>query len=136
VLVERAIVGRELEVAVLGTPPLHQASTVGEIIPGDTFYSYDDKYAADSKSQVKLSTDLPDTLQEIIRQRALEAYETLGCEGLARIDFFLTPDLQIYLNEVNTMPGFTNSSMYPQLWQSAGMSYSDLVQRLIDLTLE
>ncbi|MFI5212466.1 MAG: D-alanine--D-alanine ligase family protein [Candidatus Saccharimonadales bacterium] len=136
VLVEEAIEGRELEVAVLGTPPYHEASGVGEIIPGDTFYTYDDKYASDSASQVKLDTDLPTALQDAIRERALKAYEVLGCEGLARIDFFLTPKLEIYLNEVNTLPGFTSVSMYPKLWRHQGLSYSQLVERLLSLAMD
>lgn len=136
VIVEEAIVGREIEVAVLGNPPNHRASRVGEIVPGEQFYSYDDKYSQDSKSVVKLETDIPQSLERIIRQKALKVYEMLDCKGLARVDFFLTPDLEIYLNEVNTFPGFTDISMYPKLWQNEGLSYAQLISELIDLALE
>lgn len=136
VLVERAITGRELEVAVLGNPPHHRMSGVGEIIVGAEFYDYNDKYDPNSTSRTVFDADLPETLKEIIRRRAGEAYQNLGCTGLARVDFLLGDDLVPYMNEVNTLPGFTNISMYPKLWRQAGTSYPDLVTKLIDLALE
>ena len=136
VLIERAIIGRELEVAVLGNPPHHQASGVGEIIPGSEFYDYDDKYSSGSSSQTVLDANLPEAQIESIRQYALEAYELLGCRGLARVDFLLAEDGTVYLNEVNTLPGFTNISMYPKLWQRVGIRYPELVDRLIQLAFE
>lgn len=136
VLVERAITGRELEIAVLGNPPQHRASAVGEVVLGETFYSYDEKYAAHSTSHVQIPAGLSDELSNMIRERAQYAYEVLGCTGLARIDFFLTDELELYLNEVNTMPGFTNTSMYPKLWQHSGLNYSDLIAQLINLALD
>lgn len=135
-LIERAVIGRELEVAVLGNPPHHRASGVGEIIPGAEFYDYDDKYSSTSASRTVLNAELPEEQREAIRQQALKAYELLGCRGLSRVDFLLSEDGTIYLNEINTFPGFTNISMYPKLWQEAGMRYPELIDRLIELALE
>lgn len=132
VLIEQAISGRELEVAVLGNPPAHQESGVGEIIPGEEFYSYEDKYAADSKARVITNADISEDLRQRIQQTAHRAYQLLGCQGLARVDFF-ADDNGIYLNEFNTLPGFTNISQYPKLWQGQGISYSALIDRLIEL---
>ncbi len=131
VLIEQAISGRELEVAVLGSPPTHQESGVGEIIPGEEFYSYEDKYATDSKAQVITHAEISDETCQLIQQTAHKAYELLGCRGLARVDFFADEN-GVYLNEFNTLPGFTNISQYPKLWQDQGVSYSTLVDRLIE----
>ncbi|MES2876589.1 MAG: D-alanine--D-alanine ligase family protein [Patescibacteria group bacterium] len=135
-LVEIAVNGRELEVAVLGNPPHHRASGVGEIIPGSDFYDYEDKYSADSLSKTVLNADLPKALTKVIRQHALDAYALLGCTGLARVDFLLNDELVPYLNEINTLPGFTNISMYPKLWQEKGLSQTELVDQLIDAAVE
>lgn len=132
VLIEKAITGRELEVAVLGNPPLHQESGVGEIIPGDEFYSYDDKYSTDSKAKVVTNADISDELSGEIRDTAHRAYKALNCRGLSRIDFF-ADDSGIYINEFNTLPGFTNISQFPKLWQEQGVSYAALIDRLIEL---
>lgn len=134
-LIEKTVHGRELEVAVLGTPPRARASGVGEIMPRDAFYSYDEKYAESSQSQVIIDADIDETLAETIRSRALRAYEVLGCSGLARVDF-LVDDTEAFVGEVNTMPGFTNISMYPKLWQHQGMRYPELVDKLITDALE
>jgi D-alanine-D-alanine ligase len=136
VLIERGISGRELEVSALGIPPHHQVSGVGEIKPGDAFYSYDDKYASDSTSQVVIPADLTDAQRERIRTAAAKTFEILGCKGLSRVDFFLADDDTLYVNEINTLPGFTNISMYPKLWRQEGISYSELIERLINLALE
>jgi D-alanine-D-alanine ligase len=133
VLIERGITGRELEVAVLGNPPHHTMSGVGEIKPGDDFYSYDAKYSPGSTSEVIISADLDESTRSHARQQARLVYEVLGCKGLARVDFFLTDDGTLYVNEVNTLPGFTNISMYPKLWRAEGISYSQLIERLISL---
>lgn len=132
VLIEQAITGRELEVAVLGNPPSHQESNVGEIIPGDEFYSYEDKYDKDSKAQVITRADIPEETRQLIQRTAHEAYQLLGCRGLARVDFFADEN-GIYLNEFNTLPGFTNISQYPKLWQEQGVSYAALIDKLIEL---
>ena len=132
VLIERAIQGRELECAVLGND-YPEASAVGEIMPGDEFYSYDEKYADDSKTKTSTHSNLPDEAAGKIRAMALAAYKALECRGLSRVDFFLADDGAIYVNEINTLPGFTNISMYPQLWEASGLNYSALLDRLVEL---
>lgn len=136
VLIEKGIIGRELEVAVLGNLPTHEASGVGEIKMDNGFYDYDAKYDTGSNAQVVTHADLvPEKVTEI-RKMALNAYEATGCSGLARVDFFLANDGTVYVNEINTLPGFTNISMYPKLWREEGVSYGQLIERLIDLALE
>lgn len=135
VLIEQAIAARELEVAVLGTPPLHQVSEVGEIITQADFYSYEDKYQ-NGTSSTKIPADVDSTVRSKIRDTARKLYEVFGCSGLARIDFFLDEDGRIYFNEINTLPGFTNISMYPKLWRHEGISYPELIERLINDALE
>ncbi|PID32877.1 D-alanine--D-alanine ligase A [Candidatus Saccharibacteria bacterium] len=132
VVIEQEIVGREIETAVLGNPPDHKVSGVGEIIAGNDFYDYEDKYAIDSQSQTIDQADLDEDLSEKIRQTSIQIYSALGCSGLARIDYILKDD-RPYLIEVNTLPGFTNISMYPKLWRVEGLRYSDLVDELIDM---
>jgi len=136
ILIEQALLGRELEVSVLGNPPHHKVSKVGQIIPGEEFYTYDDKYAADSNAAVVLNPDLNPDFEERVRSIAHRAYEVLGCRGLARIDFLTDKDDNIYVNEFNTMPGFTNISMYPKLWHEAGVKYPELIDDLIKLAFE
>ncbi|SPJ32590.1 D-alanine--D-alanine ligase [Kushneria phyllosphaerae] len=136
VLVESAIQGREIECAILGndTP---EASVCGEIVLNDDgFYSYDTKYISESGAAVAVPADIDATASDEIRRIALEAFKTLECQGLARVDVFLTPDNRVIINEVNTLPGFTRISMYPKLWQASGMAYPELVTRLIELALE
>lgn len=135
-LIERGITGRELEVAVLGNPPSHLVSGVGEIIPGDDFYSYEAKYSPSSGSQSILSADVDDSMRVHIQAQARRVFGVLGCRGLARVDFFLTEDNTLYINEVNTLPGFTNISMYPKLWRAEGVSYMELIERLIMLATD
>lgn len=134
VLIERAVHGRELETAVLGNPPYHKVSGVGEIVPGAEFYDYDDKYSSSSTSQVYTNAELPEELVERIRKTSHKAYEVLGCTGLARVDYLLEGD-KFYVIEVNTLPGFTNISMYPKLWREADMHYPELVDALISSAL-
>lgn len=136
VLIEQALDVRELEVAAIGNPPACEISVVGEILPGEDFYSYDDKYSNGSSSSVQLPADIPADISDQIRDAAKTIYTELGCRGLSRIDFFLTGTGDIYFNEINTLPGFTNISMYPKLWQQAGISYGDLITRLIEAALE
>jgi D-alanine-D-alanine ligase len=135
VLVESAVKGREIECAVLGNErPI--ASGCGEIVVRDGFYSYDSKYIDDQAAQVLVPADIRVEDSERIRALAVEAFEVLGCAGLARVDVFLCEDGEVLINEVNSLPGFTRISMYHKLWQAAGMSYSELVSRLIELALE
>jgi D-alanine-D-alanine ligase len=133
VLIERAVSGREIECSMLGNDH-PQASVLGEIIPGEEFYSYDDKYAPNTKSQVVLNVGLPQEQSDYIRELAIRTYKVLECRGLARIDFFLTDGGEVYVNEVNTMPGF--NIMYPKLWEADGLPIDKLLDRLVDLALE
>ena len=131
VLIEHGVTAREIEVAVLGNPPQHKASRVGEIVPDGDFYSYDSKYSSTSSSKVIIPAEMGEETERRIRDFAHRIYEILGCRGLARVDFFLCEDGTIYLNEVNTLPGFTNISMFPKLWRESGVTYPELIERLI-----
>ncbi|MEO8602454.1 MAG: D-alanine--D-alanine ligase family protein [bacterium] len=136
VLVERGIDGREIECAVLGNEA-PRASVPGEILPGEAFYSYEDKYAADSSAQTRIPADLDERTRQRVRDLALRAYSTLECSGMARVDFFLERGSgQLYINELNTIPGFTSISMYPKLWEAEGLPGPALVTRLIELAEE
>lgn len=135
ILIESAVNGREIECAVLGNDqPI--ASGCGEIVVRSGFYSYDSKYIDDQAAEVVVPANISPQSSERIRTLAIEAFQVLGCSGLARVDMFLTDTGEVLINEVNSLPGFTRISMYPKLWQAAGMSYSELVSRLIDLALE
>lgn len=135
VLVEAAIVGREIECAVLGNDH-PKASVCGEIVLSDEFYSYDTKYINEQGALVRAPADLTPDINEKIQRIALQAFQALECHGMARVDVFLTPEDEVVINEVNTLPGFTNISMYPKLWQASGLSYTDLITALIELALE
>ncbi|MEQ9468349.1 MAG: D-alanine--D-alanine ligase family protein [Ekhidna sp.] len=133
-LVERSISGRELECAVLGneTP---KASGVGEVQSGE-FYSYEEKYASTSHAEIVIPAQVDEKYLPELQRTAIRAYQALNCEGMSRVDMFLTEDGEILVNEVNTIPGFTSISMYPKLWEAAGLSYSKLIDRLIDLAIQ
>jgi D-alanine-D-alanine ligase len=135
VVVEEAVVGREIEVAVLGgLAP--EASGVGEIVPGAEFYDYEDKYVTDG-AQLLIPAPLTPEQTAEVRALAVRVFQVLRGDGLARVDFFLEEGGRGFLcNEANTMPGFTPISMYPKLWQAAGVSYPELIDRLVDLALE
>ncbi|MEO6197197.1 MAG: D-alanine--D-alanine ligase family protein [Dehalococcoidia bacterium] len=134
VLVEKAVDGREVEVAVLGNDD-PEASPVGEITYRSEFYDYRAKYD-DPATDLHIPADIPPGVADQIRATAIEAYKAIDCAGLARVDFFLQADGRFFINEVNTIPGFTPMSMYPKLWEHAGLSYRDLITRLIELGLE
>lgn len=135
VVVEEGIKGQEVECAVLGNREA-QASPVGEIGASAAFYDYDDKYI-NGTSQLYIPARLDPEVAEKVRQTAVRAYRWLGCSGLARVDFFVTEgDHRVILNEINTLPGFTSISMYPKLWIENGLSYSELLDRLIQLAFE
>lgn len=135
VLVERAIVGREIECSVLGNEK-PSASLPGEIINHTEFYSFDAKYVDDDSATVKTPADLPVPLAHEIQNIAIKAYQTLRCVGMARVDFFLDQHNTIYINEVNTIPGFTNISMYPKNWEASGVGYVALLDELIALAIK
>ncbi|MEU7001981.1 D-alanine--D-alanine ligase family protein [Nonomuraea sp. NPDC046570] len=138
VLVEAAIVGREIECAVLESlgDERPAASLPGEVLVegGQEFFDFEAKYYPDQMS-LSVPADLPAEKAEEIRAMAVRAFEALGCEGLSRVDFFYTADGRILLNEINTMPGFTSLSVAPQLWAATGLSYAELVERLLQLAL-
>ena len=134
ILIEENIIGREIECAVLGNNEV-EASPLGEILPKGEFYSYSAKYVDNSKTIIP--DDIDKDISDKIRKTAIKAYKSLDCSGLSRVDFFLEKDTnRIILNEINTMPGFTTISMYPKLWESIGLSYSELLDKLISLALE
>jgi D-alanine-D-alanine ligase len=135
VIVERGIAGRELECAVLGNEkPI--ASLPCEILPSREFYDYDDKYLLD-RAETKLPADLSADQTEELRRLAVECYRAVECEGMGRVDFLLEGSTgKLYINEINTIPGFTSISMYPKMWEASGIGFSALVDRLIELALE
>lgn len=136
VLIEASVAAQEIEVAIRGNPPHHTASAPGEVKPHADFYSYDVKYSANSEAELVIPADLSEAESERVRSLALRVYEILGCHGLARVDFFLQNDDTLYVNEVNTLPGFTNASMYPKLWRHSGVTYPQLVDSFISSALE
>ena len=136
ILVEQGLENiREIEVSVLGNDD-PQASVCGEIIASNEFYNYNAKYV-DGKSQAIIPADIPADLADKIRQAAVTVFKTLDCAGLGRVDFFVDVKAgKFWVNEINTIPGFTQISMYPKLWAASGMSYQDLISKLIDLAIE
>jgi D-alanine-D-alanine ligase len=135
ILVERGVNAREIEVSVLGNDePV--ASVPGEIIPSDDFYSYEAKYISGS-SQLLIPAPVPAETAEQVRKLALRAYRAIDCAGMARVDFLLDKESnELFLSEINTIPGFTQISMYPKLWEASGLPFAELVDRLVDLALE
>ena len=135
VIIERGIVGREFECSVLGNDD-PQASVPCEILPSRDFYDYEDKYLL-NKAQTVVPADLaPEQTQEIQRL-AIACYRAVECAGMARVDFLLeTATGKFFINEINTIPGFTSISMYPKMWEASGLAYSDLIDRLIELAIE
>jgi D-alanine-D-alanine ligase len=135
-LIQRGVKNaREIEVSVLGNDdPI--ASIPGEILPSREFYSYESKYI-DGTSGLQIPAQLPDEVAEQIREYAMRAYKAIDCAGMARVDFFVEKDTnRIYLNELNSLPGFTKISMYPKLWEASGLPYAKLIDRLIELAME
>jgi len=134
-VIEEALVGREIECSVLGLEN-PKASLLGEILPTTEFYSYESKYIDEKGADLAIPADVSDEVTKRMQEVAIQAFETLQCEGLARIDFFLTDDGKVYVNEVNTLPGFTKISMYPKLWEISGISYTDLISHLLEYAME
>jgi D-alanine-D-alanine ligase len=135
VMVEKGLNAREIEVSVLGNE-IVEASIPGEIVPGDDFYSYRAKYIDDT-SELIIPAPLDDGLVEEIRTIAINAFKAIDGAGMARVDFLLERESgKPYVNELNTIPGFTSISMYPKLWEATGLPYPDLLDRLVDLALE
>ncbi|NLA75825.1 MAG: D-alanine--D-alanine ligase, partial [Deltaproteobacteria bacterium] len=135
VIIEEYIRGREIECAVLGNEnPV--ASVPGEICTSHDFYSYNAKYTDEQGAQLNVPADLPEDIREKIRSFAISSFNSLCCEGLARVDFFLKDDDKVIVNEVNTIPGFTSISMYPMLFKESGIGCRDLIDRLISLAID
>jgi len=140
VVVEAAVFGREIECGVLeghGTDPT-RTSELGEciVVQNHEFYDYEAKYLAEGDVRLETPADLPQRVADEIREMAARAFDVAGCEGLARVDFFLTEAGDVLVNEVNTMPGFTPQSMYPRMWAATGVSYPELIDELVTLALE
>ncbi len=134
IIVEAAVVAREIECAVLGGD-YPKASVLGEIRFSSDFYDYETKYT-DGKAQLLIPAPIPDDISRLAQERAIAAFQAVDAAGLARLDFFyLEASGQVLINEINTLPGFTSLSMYPQLWAASGIPYEDLVHRLIELAL-
>jgi D-alanine-D-alanine ligase len=135
ILIERSVNAREIEVSVLGNED-PKASVVGEVLPSDEFYSYNAKYI-DGASGLLIPAPVTESQSDIIRSLAVRAYKAIDCAGMARVDFFIDKDSdEIFLNEMNTIPGFTSISMYPKLWEASGLPYPKLVDQLVELALE
>ncbi|MBX2894468.1 MAG: D-alanine--D-alanine ligase [Cyclobacteriaceae bacterium] len=136
ILFEEFIAGREIECAILGNDPA-EASLPGEIIISKhyEFYTFDAKYVDGDAVAIEVPAKLDTTIAERIRQVSIKAYQALNCEDFSRVDLFLTPDGKVYVNEINTIPGFTNSSMFPMMWKERGISFTDLISKLADLAL-
>ena len=135
ILIEEYIEGRELECSVLGNEnPI--ASVPGEVVPTHEFYSYEAKYIDEKGAILEIPAKVSEELTREIQQLAIDTFKTLSCEGLGRVDFFLKSNNEIVVNEINTIPGFTAISMYPRLWEASGISYTELINRLIQLALE
>jgi D-alanine-D-alanine ligase len=146
IVIEEYIKGRELECAVLGNEE-PAASVPGEVIPRHEFYSYDAKYLDDQGAALVIPANLGEALTERVRRLAVKTFQVLGGEGLSRVDFFLREAggnggggedgrQEILVNEINTIPGFTRISMYPKLWEASGLSYTELITRLIELAID
>ncbi|MDR1334863.1 MAG: D-alanine--D-alanine ligase [Holosporaceae bacterium] len=135
ILIEEFINGREIECAVLGNEH-PEISVPGEIVVKRDFYSYAAKYCDEDGAKLIIPAQLPSNISDRIRKLAAKVFQTLCCEGMARIDFFVTDNFQIFVNEVNTIPGFTDeSSMYPKLWEASGLSYKKLLDKLLELAI-
>jgi len=135
ILAERGIIGREFECSVLGNEH-PEAATPCEILPSKEFYDYEDKYLL-NQARTELPANLPPATLDEIRRLAVECYLAVGCEGMGRVDFLLESATgKLYINEINTIPGFTSISMYPKMWEHAGLAYPKLLDRLIELALE
>lgn len=135
ILIEENLIGKEIECAVFGNEEV-KASCVGEIIPAEDFYSFDAKYK-NAESKLIIPAQINNDITEKVKETAVKAFKAIDGKGLARVDFFVDiENNKIYINEINTMPGFTTISMYPKLWENSGINYSDLLDELINLTKE
>jgi D-alanine-D-alanine ligase len=136
IVAEEAIASaREVECSVLGNER-PEASVLGEVVPDREFYDYDSKYDSASTTALHIPAKVDPEVSGRVRELALRMYQVMGCEGYARVDFFLCPNGEVLANEINTIPGFTSISMYPKLWEATGVGYTDLLSQILDLALE
>jgi len=135
ITIEEFIPGREIECAVLGNEN-PTASIPGEVIPSHEFYSYDAKYIDGNGARLEIPAKIDGDCKRRVQELAVKAFQTLCCEGLSRVDFFLKENGEVLINEINTMPGFTKISMYPKLWEASGIGYTELISRLIELAIK
>ncbi len=134
IIIEEMLTGRELECAVLGNE-MPEASGVGEVVIMKGFYDYESKYLTDAAKTIIPAENISESALVKIQMIARQAYQVLGCEGMARVDMFLSAEEDVYINEINTLPGFTSISMYPKLWEAEGIAYTKLIEILIDLAI-
>ena len=134
ILIEKGITGQEVEVAVLGNEDVH-TSVVGALVKENQFYDYNSKYL-DDNVKLQIPAELPQELSKKIREYATKAFIAIDGSGLSRVDFFVTAEEEIYINEINTFPGFTPISMYPKLWEETGLAYGDVIEELLQLALQ
>lgn len=134
IVIEETIIGQEIEVSVLGND-IPIASLPGEVLPAHEFYTYEAKYS-NIGSSLLIPAVLDDQIIKSLQNMAIEAFRAVEASGLGRVDFFVTPQNELFLNEINTLPGFTEISMYPKLWEATGIPYTELIDRLISLGLE
>ena len=135
IIIEKNIVGQEVECSLLGNEKV-MASVLGEIVPINDFYSYKAKYIKKNGADLLIPAKLSKTIAKKVQNKAIEVFQVLNCEAMARVDFFVKKNGRIFVNEINTIPGFTAISMYPKLWEKSGISISKLLDRLIDLAVE
>ncbi|HEY1773867.1 MAG TPA: D-alanine--D-alanine ligase [Gammaproteobacteria bacterium] len=135
IVIEESIKGREIECAVLGNQE-PKASIPGEIIPTHEFYSYEAKYLDADGARLEIPAKLDAATVQRVQEMAVKTFQALNCEGMGRVDFFLTAGGKLFVNEINTIPGFTKISMYPKLWEASGIGYTQLISRLIELAME
>ena len=135
ILIEEFIQGREIECSILGNDdPI--ASIPGEVKSNHDFYSYEAKYLDEKGAILEIPANVSKRISKKIQELSIKAFKVLSCEGLGRIDFFLDKNGKVFINEINTIPGFTKISMYPKLWEASGVSYENLIDRLLELALE
>jgi D-alanine-D-alanine ligase len=135
IILEEFVHGREIECAVLGNKEPMASSCPGEIISSHEFYSYDAKYIDEKGAVLEIPARIDEKTTKRIKELAVQVFQTLCCEGLARVDFFLKKNGEVIVNEINTIPGFTKVSMYPKMWEASGIPYTELITRLIDLAI-
>jgi D-alanine-D-alanine ligase len=135
IIIEEFIQGREIECSVLGNEnPI--TSVPGEVIPSHDFYSYDAKYLDTKGADIQIPANLDEETQRRVQELSVKVFQALDCEGLSRVDFFLKDSGELVVNEINTMPGFTKISMFPKMWEASGISYTELITRLIELAIQ